>query len=149
MSGQCNAHQSAVLHVHLVAHHTACPAAAPLLLPLLPCSTIITAFKAVPSSDVSQSRKLQAAKPKAVSTGMYTEWWYDGITNAIGTRVAANGVTSKAECFDACDAQDNCAGVVYQKGDDTCLLITGAAAPDGANAAKRTLTRALPSNFAR
>uniref|UniRef100_A0A383VXC6 Tyrosine-protein kinase ephrin type A/B receptor-like domain-containing protein n=1 Tax=Tetradesmus obliquus TaxID=3088 RepID=A0A383VXC6_TETOB len=105
---------------------------------------IVTAFKAVPSSDVSQSRKLQAAKPKAVSTGMYTQWWYDG--SAIGTQTPATAA-NKAACFDACDAADNCAGVVYTKSGSVCKLITGETAPDGVNVAKRSLTKAEPGRF--
>lgn len=109
---------------------------------------VITAFKAVPSSDVSQARKLQDTKPKAVSTGMYTQWKYDG--SAIGVQTAAAAATDKAACFDACDAQDNCAGVLFTKGNvaaERCKLITGVTDPAGGNAAKRSLTRALPSKF--
>jgi hypothetical protein len=113
----------------------------------LRCSAVITAFKALPSSDVSQSRRL-LAKPKAVSTGMYTQWMYDG--TGIGEQ-AANSADTKATCFDACDALDSCAGVVYTKAaasGSRCKLITGVTDPAGANAAKRSLTRAKPSLFA-
>lgn len=115
-------------------------------------------MKAVPSSDVSQSRKLQAAKPKAVSTGMYTQWWYDGSSIGTQTAVLTGGTKpSKADCFDECDARDNCAGVLFRKLVDNldatnamCKLITGATDPSNtANAPKRSLTRAVPSTFAR
>ncbi|WIA10380.1 hypothetical protein OEZ85_010572 [Tetradesmus obliquus] len=117
---------------------------------------IITAFKAVPSSDVSQSRKLQAAKPKAVSTGMYTQWKYDGAAIGTQTGVLFGGAApSKAACFDECDARDNCAGVLYTNGalntlitNAACKIITGTTDPAGTDAPKRSLTKAVPSKFA-
>jgi hypothetical protein len=109
------------------------------------CSAVITAFKAVPSSDVSQNRRLQAAKPKAVSTGMYTQWKHTGA--GIGVQSTPTDVADKAACFDLCDAQDNCAGVVYTVGTKKCSLITGVTDPAGGNAAKRSLTKAKPSLF--
>lgn len=118
-------------------------------------TAVVTAFKAVPSSDVSQSRKLQAAKPKAVSTGMYTQWLDAG--SGIGVQTPpSTDAGDKAACFDACDALDSCAGVVFDDSKNNaagasnkkCLLITGATAPDGADVAKRSLTRAKPSLFA-
>ncbi len=112
--------------------------------------SIITAFKAVPSSDVSQSRKLQAAKPKAVSTGMYTQWKYAGTaltTPTTNKKTTTNGVQHLADCFDLCDALDSCAAVVYSG--TSCTTIEGATDPaDTTNASKRSLTHAVPSKFA-
>jgi hypothetical protein len=112
------------------------------------CSSIITAFKALPSSDVSQSRRLLATKPKAVSTGMYTQWGYDG-TGKIGAQTDAIGTISvKADCFTACDDDDACAGVVWNPTGTVCKLIKGITAPDSGDAPKRSLTKAVPSKFA-
>lgn len=110
---------------------------------------VITAFKAVPSSDVSQSRKLQAAKPKAVSTGMYTQYKYAGtaLLTAVNNVKQTLNVADLAACFDKCDALDSCAAVVYD-GSSSCKTIEGVTAPDSDYAAMRSLTRAVPSKFA-
>jgi hypothetical protein len=114
---------------------------------LVCCSDVITAMKAVPSSDVSQRRKLLAgAKPRAVSTGLYTQWKDNG--SGIGTKTTVT-VTNQADCFDVCDADESCAGVVWDPAAATdCNVIKGVSNVQDVNVAKRSLTRAKPDNFA-
>jgi hypothetical protein len=115
------------------------------------CSTIITAMKAVPSSDVGQRRKLLAgAKPKAISTGLYTQWKEDG--SNIGVQVPSAASDAAIEvCFDACTDDEACAGVVWNPSAGAglkCSLIHGVNDVQGVDVAKRSLTRAKPDNFA-
>jgi hypothetical protein len=103
-------------------------------------------MKAVPSSDAGQRRKLLAgAKPKAVSTGLYTQWVDDGA--GIGT-TTDSAATTKPDCFDACTDDESCAGVVWdESGTPKCKIIKGLSDVQGNNVAKRSLTRAKPDNF--
>lgn len=103
---------------------------------LLRCSATDTiGFKAVPSGDVAG-----AASAKAISSGMYTMWGVaDAVADGIGeTQTAAAGVTTKAGCMQACDADSECAGfrLVGLTGSaadgvfaDKCLLIHGESDP--------------------
>lgn len=120
--------------------------------PSVTTAAAIVAYKATPSGDVSAA----SVKAKsATSSGMYTQWSVDAGTKP-GAATPAS-VTTKADCLAACDMDAACAAVYMVPSGTfsltgsaitTCELLKGVSEPGGADASKRSLTRAVPAQFA-
>ena len=120
--------------------------------PAVTTAAAIVAYKATPSGDVGAS-SLKAKS--ATASGLYTQWGVD--TGTKPGAATANAATTKADCCVACDMDAACAAVymvpsgtfsLSSSGLTTCELLKGTTAPDGADASKRSLTKAVASALA-
>lgn len=106
----------------------------------------ILAYKAVPSGDIYSSTQSVVSAKTATPSGLYTQWPVDSAMSplpGVGPRGVGDS-SSKETCFNSCDVDTDCAAVFFQES-VVCTLLRGVSSAGVADSAKRSLTRAVPT----